>query len=65
LSNVQNAVSPANVRPARDRRPPQRYGFYEEDVGLLVYALVGIVDLSAEDAFKDVLRKSSMEKDLF
>ncbi len=24
LSNVQNAVSPANVRPARDRRPPQR-----------------------------------------
>jgi hypothetical protein len=64
LSNVQNPVSLANVRPTRDRRPPQRYGFYEEDVGLLVHALVGVVDLSAEDAFKDVLWKSSMEKEM-
>jgi hypothetical protein len=60
-SNVNDAVIPANVR---DRRSPQRYGFYEDDVGLLASAFVGIVDLNAEDAFKDSLWKDSMDKEM-
>jgi transposase InsO family protein len=64
LSNVQDVVSPVNIRPVRDRRPPQRYGFYEDDIGLLAYAFVGVVDLNPQDAFKDSLWKESMDKEM-
>jgi hypothetical protein len=57
-------VSSVNNRPLRNRKPPQRYGFYEDDVGFFAHAMVGIVELDPQDAFRDSVWKESMEKEM-
>jgi hypothetical protein len=37
--NIDYPVSSENSLPIRDRRPPEGYGIFEADIGLLAYAL--------------------------